>query len=786
MPNRWTTFVRDFADKHNMTYPCAMSDVDCKAQYKDKYGNRKNIPKKQQKEMMGMEDIQSQKENTQYKNQLKENIKMTMEDVNVAKKPKKKKNIQLVIEEDEPAKRGRKQKYATDEERKEAKRIQTIASNKKRYAEKKAEKEGSGINDTYRNKFNKKYGFDKNESHSIQDIANITDYNIDGLKTIYDKGIGAYKTNPSSVRPQVKSAEQWAMARIYSAVMGGKAMNVDKAHLIKGDGILQDISKGIKKVGSKVNKGLQTAVDFTERTANKAYEGAKDVAKDINKYGKAVIYGRMDYPPKVRKILKQYGEEIITSYKIKRTPVSSLLTSALSAVSLGSFGKRFGRSEYDELFHLFLEMTTQSGKKLSVEKNEVINMEVSPPSRPKEEVKDITSNIPSGLTINELMNKTEERMGKTEFYGYSARDNNCQDFIVSVLKANGIGDETDQKFVKQDTKSLFENLTFLRKFSNTLTTIGARANVITTGAGYNEKIGKNIISHNSIRMPHFVKGSQEAKDHMASIRANRGVRGQGTPLLDQKFSVNDVISTFGGKKSKKKIADDKFSVNEAGKFFKKDVRKLFGGAVCGGAMMGDYRQHLIGGDRGVYHPRQMDGMGLPSPEHLAHPPMSPMDYGRPRYATGLLQNRIVCPHCETSMTGGKIDIGKAFKDLGKTIDKGFKEKVIKPTEKAFKPVAKVGKDVGKYITSKKGGLATDLIRYGIPAASGAVLGGLSTFATGGNPVAGVAGSALGSKLGAMGAKELQKATGTGMRKGRFVKGSQEAKDYMASIRKKKN
>lgn len=791
MPNRWTTFVRDFANRHNMTYPCAMSDVDCKAQYKDKYGNRKNIPKKQQKEMMGMEDIQSQKENTQYKNQLKENIKMTMEDVNVVKKPKKKKNIKLVIEEEEeePAKRGRKQKYATDEERKEAKRIQTIASNKKRYAEKKAEKEGSGINDTYRNKFNRKYGYDKNESHSIQDIANITDYNIDGLKTIYDKGIGAYKTNPSSVRPQVKSAEQWAMARIYSAVMGGKAMKVDKAHLIKGDGILQDISKGIKKVGSKVNKGLQTAVDFTEKTANKAYEGAKDVAKDINKYGKAVIYGRMDYPPKVRKILKQYGEEIITSYKIKRTPVSSLLTSALSAVSLGSFGKRFGRSEYDELFHLFLEMTTQSGKKISVEKNEVINMEVSPPSRPKEEVKDITSNIPSGLTINELMNKTEERMGKTEFYGYSARDNNCQDFIVSVLKANDIGDETDQKFVKQDTKSLFENLTFLRKFSNTLTTIGARANVITTGAGYNEKNGKNIISHNSIRMPKFVKGSQEAKDHMASIRANRGVRGQGTPLLDQKFSVNDVISTFGGKKSKKKIADDKFSVNEAGKFFKKDVKKLFGGSVCGsgygggmcGSGMSDFRPHLIGGDKGIRH---MDGGAMMS--GVIHPPMNPVEMGRPQYAKGLLQNQVVCPHCETSMSGGKINIGKAFRDLGKTIDRGFKKEVIKPTEKAFQPVVKVGKDVGKYITSKKGGLATDLIKYGIPAASGATLGGLATLATGGNPVAGVAASALGSKLGAMGAKELQKATGTGMRKGRFVKGSQEAKDYMASIRKRKN
>ncbi len=33
-------------------------------------------------------------------------------------------------------------------------------------------------------------------------------------------------------------------------------------------------------------------------------------------------------------------------------------------------------------------------------------MEMSKSSRPKEETEEITSNIPSGLTINELMNKT--------------------------------------------------------------------------------------------------------------------------------------------------------------------------------------------------------------------------------------------------------------------------------------------------------------------------------------------------------------------------------------------
>ena len=86
---------------------------------------------------------------------------------------------------------------------------------------------------SYKNKFNIKYGFDKNKSHSINEISKITGYNKQHLDIIFQKGQGAYYSNPSSVRPTVKSSEQWAYARIYSAVMGGKASIIDAAHLIK-------------------------------------------------------------------------------------------------------------------------------------------------------------------------------------------------------------------------------------------------------------------------------------------------------------------------------------------------------------------------------------------------------------------------------------------------------------------------------------------------------------------------------------------------------------------------
>jgi len=84
---------------------------------------------------------------------------------------------------------------------------------------------------TWKQKYNKKYGNDLEESNSLSEISEDTGVSKKGIQKIYNKGIGAYKTNPSSVRPNVKSKEQWAQARVYSAVMGGKSSKVDAKEL---------------------------------------------------------------------------------------------------------------------------------------------------------------------------------------------------------------------------------------------------------------------------------------------------------------------------------------------------------------------------------------------------------------------------------------------------------------------------------------------------------------------------------------------------------------------------
>lgn len=77
-----------------------------------------------------------------------------------------------------------------------------------------------------------------NQSYSLQEISKITEIPLKILQESYNRGIGAHTTNLESVRlnnfsknPDTKkypaskrlSKEQWAMARVYSMIMGKRA-----------------------------------------------------------------------------------------------------------------------------------------------------------------------------------------------------------------------------------------------------------------------------------------------------------------------------------------------------------------------------------------------------------------------------------------------------------------------------------------------------------------------------------------------------------------------------------
>ena len=82
---------------------------------------------------------------------------------------------------------------------------------------------------TFKQKFNKKHGQPLNKSNSIKDIAKKSKIKYKNALKIVEKGKGAYKSNPQSVRPQVKSATAWGISRLYASVSKGSASaRIDK------------------------------------------------------------------------------------------------------------------------------------------------------------------------------------------------------------------------------------------------------------------------------------------------------------------------------------------------------------------------------------------------------------------------------------------------------------------------------------------------------------------------------------------------------------------------------
>jgi hypothetical protein len=184
--------------------------------------------------------------------------------------------------------------------------------------------------------------------------------------------------------------------------------------------------------------------------------------KRINK----VLDFKENVPESVKNALNKIGDNNIVSARLGRTPVQAIIQGALKTIV---------NIPYDDLFHLFIELTLDNGQTWILEKIERINLVKE--NRSSKKGAEFTSSFPVNKTVNELFINTKNKMGN-KFLPYQSANNNCQIFIIGVLDGNELNNSERTSFVKQDTKSIFKNNPALRKFANTLTDIGGYANAI--------------------------------------------------------------------------------------------------------------------------------------------------------------------------------------------------------------------------------------------------------------------------------------------------------------------
>ena len=217
-----------------------------------------------------------------------------------------------------------------------------------------------------------------------------------------------------------------------------------------------------------------------------------------------------DFSVNTSSMLKQYGNEKIIEIIIGRVELSTALRFLLSITSLGEFDKRSKEVDIDKLFHLFLYIKTQKGHFI-LEKNDVITLsKKNIPS--KSDTMNVPMNVSSQHTMNSLLEKTKSFM-RNDFFSYSGSHNNCQVFIDSILKTNGLSNQEISKFILQDTRHLFSNNPRFRKLSNTVTDIAA-INHRVNDLGYNpiRGIGNHLL--------HKVGNVLNIQDQMKKVNFN--------------------------------------------------------------------------------------------------------------------------------------------------------------------------------------------------------------------------------------------------------------------------
>lgn len=201
-----------------------------------------------------------------------------------------------------------------------------------------------------------------------------------------------------------------------------------------------------------------------------------EVAKEAYSRVKTAITGRTSMPSVVKNLVDKYGTEKVTDIQIARTPVNSVITGVLNALSGDTIDQNMKKLNYDNIYHLYMIVTLESGYKFKIERNESISVSSGDVSSNSEVI-----NVPiKPVSLSDLIEKGSS--GNSSFWTYSST-NNCQRFVADLLSKNGMMTTELKNFILQDANELLSDSPLVQKIADTVPDIFDRLKILAFGAG---------------------------------------------------------------------------------------------------------------------------------------------------------------------------------------------------------------------------------------------------------------------------------------------------------------
>ena len=159
------------------------------------------------------------------------------------------------------------------------------------------------------------------------------------------------------------------------------------------------------------------------------------------------------YNKKSQHLLNLYGECELTKIYLIREPFSKLITFLLNLFTLYNYNKLINKSQNNFPYHtlvLFeIKLANGTKKMLLLDKNNCVNIRENFGINKFQEIKELKIKNKK-LTINSILNSTQQRLGNKKYFNWNLYKNNCQEFTKEILK-------TIEKYNKINKKFIFCN-----------------------------------------------------------------------------------------------------------------------------------------------------------------------------------------------------------------------------------------------------------------------------------------------------------------------------------------
>jgi hypothetical protein len=241
--------------------------------------------------------------------------------------------------------------------------------------------------------------------------------------------------------------------------------------------LLEQVENDINKYGNVRPATFKKLEKFMKK--NQVLEG-KGIVSNVKNYFHKALTSR---PGVVDRLIKQYGDKRVMQVTILRKPVAGGIQKLLNLITLGGFNRAKKEMKYDEVYHLYVNMTLDNGQTIGIEKNQRAN--VAPAGFPTAGLE--ASNmlkINCNVLFKDMIEKAEQAGGDT-FYRYNAVTANCQRFVSVLLNSSGISGSDN--FVMQDATQLIKN-SGLRRVAGAITDVAALGERAILGHGRDDNL----------------------------------------------------------------------------------------------------------------------------------------------------------------------------------------------------------------------------------------------------------------------------------------------------------